>query len=54
MTKMMNEAREAILEDRFEEFKGEFEKNYKSNKESEWIKPKKIGEEQKNIVNNVF
>lgn len=44
LVNMMNQAREAILEDRFTEFKDEFEKNYKSSKESEWIKAKKIGE----------
>ncbi len=44
LVNMMKEARKAILEDRFEEFKDEFEKNYENNKESEWIKAKKISE----------
>lgn len=42
LVKMMKQAREAILEGRFEEFKSEFEKNYTSSKDVEWIKPKKI------------
>lgn len=41
---MMKEAREAILENRFKEFKEEFIKNYTMGKNSEWIRPKKIGE----------
>ena len=40
----MKNAREAILEDRFTEFKEEFIRNYNMGKESDWIKPKKIGE----------
>ena len=40
----MKNAREAILEDRFVEFKEEFIRNYNMGKNSEWIKPKKIGE----------
>ena len=44
LIKLMKNAREAILEDRFTEFKEEFIKNYNMGKESDWIKPKKIGE----------
>lgn len=39
---LMKNARKAILEDRFPEFKEEFIKNYKMGNSSEWIKPKKI------------
>ncbi len=44
LIKMMNGAREAIKEERFLEYKKEFEANYTQGKKSEWIKPKKIGE----------
>ncbi|AVQ20018.1 tRNA guanosine(34) transglycosylase Tgt [Fusobacterium mortiferum] len=44
LIKLMKNAREAILEDRFTEFKEEFIRNYNMGKESDWIKPKKIGE----------
>lgn len=44
LIKMMNGAREAIKEERFLEYKKEFEGNYTQGKKSEWIKPKKIGE----------
>ena len=40
LIKMMENAREAIKEERFYEFKEEFKKNYQMGKESEWIKPK--------------
>lgn len=36
---LMKNARNAILEDRFEEFYNEFVKNYTMGKESNWIKP---------------
>lgn len=39
---LMKNAREAIKEDRFVEFKEEFIKNYNLGKNSDWIKPKKI------------
>lgn len=39
---LMKNARKAILEDRFPEFKEEFIRNYKMGNSSEWIKPKKI------------
>ncbi len=39
---MMKEARQAILEGRFKEFKKEFIKNYTQGKNSEWIRPKDI------------
>ena len=42
LLKLMNDARQAIIEQRFKEFKEEFEKNYNMGKESEWIKPKSI------------
>lgn len=41
LVKMMKEARNAILEEKFNEFKLEFERNYLSNKDAEWIKPQK-------------
>ena len=41
---LMKEARVAIEEGRFKEFKEEFIKNYTQGKKSEWLKPKKIGE----------
>ncbi len=44
LIKMMNGAREAIKEERFLEYKDNFEANYNQGKKSEWIKPKKIGE----------
>ena len=44
LVNLMKDARKAILEDRFKEFKDEFLKNYNMGKQSEWIKPKKIGE----------
>ena len=44
LLKLMKDARKAILEDRFKEFKDEFIKNYNMGKNSSWIKPKKIGE----------
>lgn len=44
LIKMMNGAREAIKEERFLEYKENFEANYTQGKKSEWIKPKKIGE----------
>lgn len=42
LLKLMKDARKAILEKRFTEFKEEFIKNYSLGKNSEWIKPKKI------------
>ncbi len=39
---LMKNARKAILEDRFPEFKEEFIKNYQMGNNSEWIKPRKI------------
>ncbi|TDT68644.1 queuine tRNA-ribosyltransferase [Hypnocyclicus thermotrophus] len=42
LIKMMNNAREAILNNNFYEFKKEFENNYTQGKKSEWIKPKKF------------
>ena len=42
LLKLMNDARQAIIEKRFKEFKEEFEKNYNMGKESEWLKPKSI------------
>ena len=44
LIRMMNGAREAIKEERFLDYKDEFIANYKMGKESDWIKPKKIGE----------
>ncbi len=44
LIKMMNGAREAIKEERFLEYKADFEANYALRKKSDWIKPKKIGE----------
>mgnify|MGYP007094628187 CR=1 FL=1 len=38
----MNGAREAILEDRFLEYKKDFEYNYNLGKKSTWIQPEKI------------
>ena len=42
LIKMMNGAREAILEDRFLEYKKDFEYNYNLGKKSTWIQPTKI------------
>lgn len=42
LIKMMNNARDAILNDNFYEFKKEFENNYTQGKKSEWIKPQKF------------
>ncbi len=42
LVQLMKNARKAILEDRFPEFKEEFVKNYTMGNSSEWIKPKKI------------
>ncbi|CAM3134328.1 tRNA guanosine(34) transglycosylase Tgt [Streptobacillus felis] len=39
---LMKDARQAILEGRFKEFKQEFISNYNQGKNSEWIKPKDI------------
>ena len=39
---LMKNARKAILEERFTEFKAEFIKNYTMGNSSEWIKPRKI------------
>lgn len=44
LIRMMNGAREAIKEERFLEYKENFEANYAQGKKSDWIKPKKIGE----------
>ena len=41
---LMREAREAIIQGRFKEFKEEFIANYTQGKNSDWIKAKKIGE----------
>lgn len=41
---LMKEARKAIEEGRFKEFKEEFIRNYTQGKNSDWIKPRKIGE----------
>jgi queuine tRNA-ribosyltransferase len=42
LIKMMNNARDAILNDNFYEFKKEFENNYTQGKKSGWIKPQKF------------
>lgn len=42
LVNMMKDARKSILEENFFSFKDEFTKNYLSNKDSEWIKPRKI------------
>lgn len=42
LVNLMKDARKAILEDRFLEFKEEFVKNYQMGNNSEWIKPRKI------------
>lgn len=42
LLKLMEDARNAILEKRFKEFKEEFIKNYTMGKDSKWIKPKSI------------
>jgi tRNA-guanine transglycosylase len=38
----MDNAREAIIDGRFKEYKEEVLKNYAMGKESDWIKPKSI------------
>ena len=43
LLKLMEGARNAILNERFQEYKEEFLKNYSMGKESEWIKPKIFG-----------
>lgn len=42
LLKMMKDAREAIIDGRFKEYKEEFMKNYSQGKESTWIIPKNI------------
>ncbi|WP_156299723.1 tRNA guanosine(34) transglycosylase Tgt [Streptobacillus canis] len=42
LVNLMKEARQAILDGRFKEFKEEFISNYTQGKQSEWIKPKDI------------
>jgi queuine tRNA-ribosyltransferase len=42
LIKMMNGARDAIIEGRFIEYKNEFIANYTQGKESEWIIPQQI------------
>ena len=42
LLKLMDNAREAIIDGRFKEYKEEVLKNYAMGKESEWIKPKSI------------
>lgn len=42
LVNLMKNARKAILENKFKEFKEEFLKNYNLGKDSEWIKPQKI------------
>lgn len=42
LLKLMKNARKAILEGKFKEYKEEFIKNYSMGKESEWIKPKRF------------
>lgn len=42
LLKLMDNAREAIIDGRFKEYKEEVLKNYAIGKESEWIKPKSI------------
>lgn len=44
LLKLMKNTREAIIADRFGEYKNNFVKNYTMGKESEWIKAKKISE----------
>ncbi|WP_372714974.1 tRNA guanosine(34) transglycosylase Tgt [Ilyobacter sp.] len=44
LIKMMKDAREAIKDGRFKEFKDEFLTNYSQRGDSDWIKAKKIGE----------
>lgn len=43
LLKLMEGARNAILNERFQEYKEEFLKNYSMGKESEWIKPRIFG-----------
>lgn len=40
----MKNARKAIIDGNFKEYKDEFIKNYQMGKKSEWLQPKKIGE----------
>ena len=42
LIKMMNGARKAILEDKFAEYKEEFEADYNMGNKSTWIQPEKI------------
>lgn len=42
LIKMMNGARKAILEDKFAEYKEDFEANYNMGNKSTWIQPEKI------------
>ncbi len=44
LIKMMKDARKAIKDGRFKEYKDEFINNYSKRGESDWIKPKKINE----------
>ena len=44
LIKMMKDAREAIKDKRFKEYKDEFLNNYSKRGESDWIKAQKIGE----------
>lgn len=43
LLKLMDNARNAILKEKFQEYKEEFLKNYAMGKESDWIKPKIFG-----------
>ena len=43
LLKLMDNARNAILNEKFQEYKEEFLKNYAMGKESDWIKPKVFG-----------
>ena len=43
LLKLMDNARNAILDEKFQEYKEEFLKNYAMGKESDWIKPKIFG-----------
>ena len=43
LLKLMDNARNAILNEKFQEYKEEFLKNYAMGKESDWIKPKIFG-----------
>ena len=44
LLKLMKNARKAIIDGNFKEYKDEFIKNYQMGKKSEWLQPKKIGE----------